>query len=145
MGNAKAQQLEAKLVDYYPNTYVAAFSLAAKRVEINLAVVDSVDIPIFNCSREVEFIPGPISPKLIGLFSNLEKWTLSQESLSQLGDDYYLSNWESLFHSLEDVFPTWAALMWIGKDHAPDIRPPIGLLANKRDYARHTKTDLAPP
>ena len=92
VGNAKAQQLATKLVDYHPNTYVAAFSLAAKRVETNLAVVDLVDIPIFNCSREVEFIHGPISPKFIGLFPNLEKWTLPQEGLSQLGDDYYLGN-----------------------------------------------------
>jgi hypothetical protein len=145
VGNAKARQLDSKLVDYHPSSYVAAFSLAAKRVETNLAVVDPMDIPIFNCSREVEFAPGPLSPKLISLFPNLEKWTLPQEGLSQLGDDYYLGNWENLFHTPEDVFPTWAALVWVGKDHAPDIRPPTGLLANKRDHAKHTKTDLAPP
>ena len=132
-------------MDYHPSTYVATFSLAAKRVETNLAVFDPMDIPIFNCSREVEFMPGPVSPKITGLFPHLEKWTLPQQGLSQLGDDYYLGNWENLFHSPNDVFPTWAALVWVGKDHAPDIRPPIGLLANKRDYARHTKTDLAPP
>ena len=145
MGNAKARQLEAKLVGYHPSTYVFAFSLAAKQVETNLAIVDPVDIPIFNCSKEVEFALGSISLKLIGIFPNLEKWTLPQEGLSQLGDDYYLGNWENCFHSPNDIFPTWAALVWMGKDHAPDIRPPTGLSANKRDHARHTKTNLAPP
>jgi hypothetical protein len=137
--------LAAKLVDYHPSSYVAAFSLAAKRVETNLAVVDPMEIPIFNCSWEVEFAPGSLSPKLISLFPNLEKWMLPQEGLSQLGDDYYLGNWKNLFHTPEDVFPTWAALVWVGKDHAPDIMPPTSLLANKRDHARHTKTYLAPP
>ena len=106
VGNVKARQLEAKLVDYHPSTYVAAFSLAAKRVETNLAVRDPQDIPIFNCSREVEFTSGPISPKLIGIFSNLEKWTLPQQGINQLGDDYYLGKRENLFHSSDDVFPT---------------------------------------
>jgi hypothetical protein len=110
-----------------------------------LALVDPMEIPIFNCSREVEFAPGPISTKLISIFSNLEKWTLPQEGLSQLGDDYYLGNWNNLFYTPEDVFPSWAALVWVGKDHALDIKPPTGLLTNKKDHAQHTKTDLAPP
>ena len=132
-------------MDYHSSSYVVAFSLAAKQVETNLAVVDPVDIPVFNCCQEVKFAFGPISSKLISIFFNLEKWTLPQEGLSQFGDDYHLSNWKNLFHTLKDVFPTWTALVWVGKDHAPDIKPPTGLLANKRDHACHTKTDLAPP
>ena len=99
------------MVDNHPSTYVATFSLTAKRVKTNLAVSDPQDIPIFNCSMEVEFTQGPISLKLIGLFPNLKKWTLPQQGLSQLGDDYYLGNWENLFHCPDDEFPTWAALV----------------------------------
>ena len=74
-------------------------------------------------------------------FPNLETWLLPSGPPSQLGDDFYLGQWDNLFFRKEDdPLPSWDALLWIGKDHPPSITPPTGLLSNRRFRDAHLTT-----
>ena len=79
-------------------------------------------------------------------FSNLENLTLSSSPANQLGDNFYLDQWDHLFARNEDEsLPSWDALLWIGKDHLVSITLPIELLSNRRYRDTHLTTLAAPP
>ena len=79
-------------------------------------------------------------------FPNLENWTLSSGPASQLGDNFYLGQWDHLFACKdEEPLPSWDALLWIGKDHPIGITPPTGLLSNRRYRDTHLTSLVAPP
>ena len=147
--HVKNRQVDSKLTDVHPASYVAAYYLAKDRVEAKRAARDPTQVIPFKGLSEVllsNLQLGPMRSQIAQEFPELESWTVPQALQTRFGDDYYLGKWDNLFHKKEDApFPTWDAIVWIGKDHGLDVRPPPSLLASGRYIGRHTKNDLAPP
>ena len=72
-------------------------------------------MPLFYGAAECELKQSKLalhSNQIRVEFPNLKNWTLSSGPASQLGDDYYLGQWDHLFaHKDDEPLPSWNALL----------------------------------
>ena len=147
--DAKRRQMAAQCLDRHPAAYVGTAYCASDRVWQKSQASNPEGMPLFDGAAECELKQSELASHTNQMrveFPNLENWTLSSGPASQLGDDFYLGQWDHLFaRKDEEPLPSWDALLWIGKDHPIGITPPTGLLSNRRYKDTHITSLVAPP
>ena len=115
MEDAKRRQTAGQCLDRYPAAYVGTAYCAFDQVWQKSQASNPQGMPLFDGTAECELKPSELAShtnQMRVAFPNLENWTLSSGPASQLGDDYYLGQWDHLFACKdEEPLLSWDALL----------------------------------
>jgi len=147
VANVQDRCAQSNIVDVHPATYVSKFGSVCARLVTKLQAGALKKVPIWDVAAELSFVRPQIGEPLKvlpGMSDALVTWKLPDSSYSA-SQDRFLGCYASLFEKPFDVpFPSWSAVMWLGRDHSEIHRAPLVAL-DKLDHMERAFRVSEPP
>lgn len=142
--NVQNRAMRSQVLDVHPAAYVNKFGATKTRLGAKIVAGVPQGIPIWNFSADLAFKRPPLGETNSmppGVLSRLITWKIPLPTMSSVWDDQFLGNYEQLFEADMDIpFPSWEALLWIGRDHIDVRAPPIVAMESMDHTERATRS-----